>query len=92
MSQTISMQPARRLSISYRTFLNGFLWVFISLGSFTFIEPAPYDILSLLIVPVWLFGGFKIHRSVVPLVAVLFVYNIGGFKDLAATGIEIEKV
>lgn len=82
MSHTITMQPAGRLNSSYRAFLNGFLWVFISLGSFTFIEPAPYDILSLLIVPVWFFGGFKIHRSVVPLVFVLFVYNIGGFISL----------
>lgn len=82
MSHTISMQPARRPALSYRTFLNGFLWVFISLGSFTFIEPAPYDLLSLLIVPVWFVGGFKIHRSVVPLVAVLFVYNVGGFISL----------
>ncbi len=82
MSQTISMQPARRLTFSYRKFLNGFLWVFISLGSFSFIEPSPYDILSLLIVPVWFFGGFKVHRSVVPLVFVLFLYNIGGFFSL----------
>ncbi len=82
MTQTLTMQPTRRLTLSYRKFLNGFLWVFISLGSFSFIEPSPYDILSLLIVPAWFVGGFKVHRSVVPLVAILFTYNLGGFFSL----------
>lgn len=82
MSYAEALQPQRRLTMSYRTFLNGFLWVFLSLGSFSFLEPSPYDILSLLIVPLWMLGGFKINRSVVPLIFILFFYNVGGFFSL----------
>ena len=82
MSYAEALRPHRRLTMSYRTFLNGFLWVFLSLGSFSFLEPSPYDILSLLIVPLWMLSGCKIHRSVIPLVFTLLVYNIGGFFSL----------
>ncbi len=66
--------PRRRLAFSYQKFLDGFLWVFIALGSFTFIEPAPYDLLSLAIVPLWAIAGFRIHRSIVPLFVLLALY------------------
>ena len=82
MSYAEALQPQRRLTMSYRTFLNGFLWVFLSLGSFRFLEPSPYDILSLLIGPLWLVSGCKIHRSVVPLVFSRFSDNIVGFFSL----------
>lgn len=74
--------PRRRLAFSYQKFLDGFLWVFIALGSFTFIEPAPYDLLSLAIVPLWAIAGFRIHRSIVPLFVLLALYLVGGFFSL----------
>ncbi len=74
--------PQRRWTFSYQKFLDGFLWAFIALGSFTFIEPAPYDLLSLAIVPLWAFGGFRIHRSIVPFFVLLGLYNVGGLISL----------
>ncbi|HMK90005.1 MAG TPA: O-antigen ligase family protein [Methylocystis sp.] len=72
----------RRFAFRYATLINLLLWIFIFLGSFTFVEPSPYDVLSVIILPVWFFSGFRIHRSVVPFVALLFVSLLTHFLGL----------
>lgn len=62
--------PARsRYILNYDALVNSLLFVLVSLGSFTFIEPSPYDVTLIAVLGVWLFSGFRIHKSVLPIAA-----------------------
>ncbi len=61
--------------IRYNAIINALLWLLFSFSSFTFIEPAPYDIILVVFIGVWLFSGFHIHRSSIPIIA-LSVFSI----------------
>ncbi len=73
---------ARPLTFNYWSLLNGLLWLAVAFSSFTLVEPAPYDILLLLLWVVWFFSGFRLHKSVIPFVALLFLHNLAGFFAL----------
>ncbi len=73
-------RPGARLD--YGQVINGTFAVFIFCGMVAIIEPSPYDFASLIAIPVWFLGGFKVHRSVVPLFFLIFFYNLGGFIGL----------
>ena len=64
---------APRFTFRYSKLINFLLFIFIAVGSWTFIEPSPYDIMSLIIVPVWFLGGFRVHKSAMVLFGLLFV-------------------
>ena len=73
--------PAGRRA-EYGAIVNWSFALFIFCGSVAIIEPSPYDFASLAAIPIWFLGGFKVHRSVVPLFALIFFYNLGGFIGL----------
>ncbi len=58
------------------------LRLFVFLGFIALIEPSPYDLAFFLVVPVWFVGGFTIHRMIVPLLALLFLWTLGGYISL----------
>jgi hypothetical protein len=72
--------PGRR--IAYGSLVNAGFAVFIFCGSVAIVEPSPYDFASLVAIPIWFFGGFKVHRTFLPLFALVVLYNLGGFIGL----------
>ena len=56
------------------------LWLFIASGWLVVIEPAPYELLFLVVLTVFLLtGGLVATALVAPLIAFSVLYNIGGF-------------
>src|ERR1700684_2335188 len=71
-----------RLAIDYGALVNRTFALFVFLGFIALIEPSPYDLAFFLVVPVWFLGGFTIHRMIVPLLALLFLWTLGGYISL----------
>jgi hypothetical protein len=55
----------------------------IFLGFFVFVEPAPFDLLAVIFIPVVLFTGFRLNGLLLTLAVILLLYNLGGFMSLA---------
>ena len=77
-------------SVDYGSIVNASFALFVFCGSVAIIEPSPYDFASLLAIPVWFLGGFKVHRTFLPLLALMFFYNLGGFIGLIPYIVEPE--
>ncbi|MCX7900363.1 MAG: hypothetical protein N2444_09840, partial [Methylocystis sp.] len=54
--------------LDYGKFVNANLFLLVASGSFTFLEPSPYDIFLFVFGAVWFFSGFRVHISVLPIV------------------------
>ena len=72
--------PARTFHL--QKILNWLFALFVFCGAISFIEPSPYDFVSLVVIPLWFFAGFKVHRSFVLFGCLMIVYNIAGFISL----------
>ena len=70
--------PARRLFVPSRALLNAGLAIVVFLGGFVIIEPAPYELLLIALMAVWLFAGLRVTRYVLPLIVLLLLYLTGG--------------
>jgi len=90
MSISQTQAVPRRLTFHSGKLLNGLLWLTVAFSSLTFLEPSPYDILLGLLCLVWFFGGFRVHRSVIPVALFLFLHNLGGFLALIPHFSEID--
>lgn len=73
--------PHGRL-LNYRRLLNALFWITSFSGSIVFIEPSPYDILVLLTMAVWLLGGVRVRREVLPGIFLLCMWTLGGYLSL----------
>lgn len=79
----ISAPPIRPvLRLRYSRFLNVVFALFIVCGAIAFIQPSPYDLLSLVVMPLWFIGGFRVRRGVVPFVVLIVLYDLAGFIAL----------
>ncbi len=76
--------------VDYGTVVSWSFALFVFCGSVAIIEPSPYDFASLIAIPIWFLGGFKLHRSFLPLLALIFLYNLGGFIGLIPYIVEPE--
>jgi O-antigen ligase len=72
----------RRWVFDYNRLVDGLFWLTMFSGSVVFIEPSPYDILILGTLLLWAFGGFSIHRAVLPQLMFLALWVLGGFIGL----------
>ena len=63
--------PSRRL-------LKAGLALVVFLGGFVIIEPAPYELVLIPLMTVWMFAGLRVTRYVLPLIVLLFLYLAGG--------------
>ncbi|MGJ3261951.1 MAG: O-antigen ligase family protein [Salinarimonas sp.] len=61
----------------------GALWLMGYGGGFAFVEPSPWEIGFFLVLVVLGVGGLRLHRSSLPMVALLALFNIGGVFSLA---------
>jgi hypothetical protein len=76
--------PARRprLTIDYQRVVNAAFGLQMFAGMVSLIEPSPYDFVTMLAIPIWAFGGFKLHRAVVPVLLLWAVFETAGFLAL----------
>ena len=81
-------RPAWRAD--YGAVINWSFAVFIFCGAVAIVEPSPYDFASLVAIPVWFLGGFKVHRTFLPLLGLIVLYNLGGFIGLVPYIVEPE--
>ena len=70
-------------TIRYESIVGGAVYLFLFCGSISLIEPSPYDFMSLVAIPLWFFGGFRLHRSLIFVLGVWTLYNVVGFISLA---------
>jgi hypothetical protein len=54
------------------------------------IEPSPYDIVSLLVIPLWAIGGFSVHRSQLLVIFLWTAFEASGFLTLLPYWNEID--
>ena len=69
------------LSVSRQNFELGLLWFTMALSGLLFIEPAPFDLMIVVLVGVWLFSGLHIPRTLtlpIVLVGLLTVTGLVG--------------
>lgn len=78
----VTAPASRRLVFKRDALLNGLFATMIFFGFLVFVEPAPYDLFAVVLMPVMLFNGFKLDRVLLTLTIVLLLYNLGGFFSL----------
>ena len=65
------------LAVSLERLRGALLWLTGLAGAFVFMEPSPYEIASLLTMPVFVFTGLTLTSAITPLIVMLMLYNIG---------------
>lgn len=78
---SVTAQAAPRL-FDYEKLVGVFVFIFVTCGAIGVIEPSPYDFASLVAMPLWFFGGFRIHRSFLVFGFLILLFNIMGFLAL----------
>ena len=82
--------PAAAWRPDYGNLVNGSFALFVFCGAVAIVEPSPYDFASLVAIPIWFLGGFRVHRTFLPFFALISLYNIGGFIGLIPYIVEPE--
>jgi hypothetical protein len=59
------------------------LWLFVASGWLVIVEPSPYELLFVLALLAFLPNALSVHPSLLPPIAFLVLYNIGGALSLA---------
>jgi hypothetical protein len=54
------------------------IWLLVFLGGFVIVEPAPYDLLLVVMILVWSVFGLRLNRFTMPMVTLLVAYVAGG--------------
>jgi hypothetical protein len=82
MSIAAPAAESRPLSFDYQRLVNAVFAVFIFSGIISVIEPSPYDFISLLAIPIWFIGGFRLHAALIPILFLYTSFEIAGFSSL----------
>jgi hypothetical protein len=83
----MSLAPTYRetrlpLTFDYQKLVNATFAVFVFSGIISVIEPSPYDFMALVAIPLWFIGGFRLHASLIPILALYALFVIAGFIAL----------
>lgn len=70
------------LRISFAAIKRGVLWLLTASSGFALIEPSPYELVFLLAAFIFALTGIRFSQKLVPLLALLLLYNIGGAFSL----------
>jgi hypothetical protein len=84
--------PALRGPWSWERIVLALLWVFVACGAVSLIEPSPYDLMFVVTAPLWAIGGFRLHRSLGPILFLWVFYLFAGFLALMPYVIEPDPV
>jgi hypothetical protein len=68
--------------LNYRRLVNWAFATFVCSGIISALKPSPYDFLFLIVAPLWLVGGMKIHRGVMFILVLWCILEISGFIAL----------
>ncbi|MBL8791866.1 MAG: O-antigen ligase family protein [Rhizobiales bacterium] len=63
---------------------NGLVWLMFAVSFVVFVEPAPVDVMFLTVLVGFFSGRFNPSISIMPLIMMLIVYNIGGIGSFFA--------
>ena len=77
-----AVDGARPFVFDYEKLVGAFVYIFVAFGAIGVIEPSPYDLASLVAMPLWFLGGFTIHRSFIVFGFLIILYTITGFLAL----------
>ena len=78
MTTAKDISTPRQIALPYSWVQNAALWLFIASSWFVFIEPAPYELLFVITLLLFLPGGLAVSSVLVPLIVFLILYNLGG--------------
>lgn len=97
MSEAAISAPISYATTPLRTFkqrrlVHVLFFMLIVSSSISFIEPSPYDFISLIAIPLWFISGFRVHRMFVPFFALLTIYMLAGFISLTPYWSEKDSV
>lgn len=81
--QAVSGTVAAPATATFRLIGTAMLALGVFLSGFVLNEPAPYELFMLGLIAIWAFCGLRISRTVMPLLVLLVLFNIGGM--IAAT-------
>lgn len=81
-STTSDATSRHGLVLHYRRLVNGLFALFVFSGMISALKPSPYDFLSLLVMPLWFLGGFRIHRGTIFILVLWCIFEIAGFAAL----------
>ena len=73
---------ARPYALPLDTLQRGILWLLIAVSWCVFVEPAPYELVFIIALVLFLPYGMSASRALVPLVAFLLLYNLGGILSV----------
>lgn len=79
---TAPLSSAHPALLSMAAVQRAALWLMIASGFVVSIEPAPYELLFVVALAVFLAGGLQVSIIFAPLIAFLALYNIGGFLSV----------
>lgn len=68
--------------LNYQRLLNWSFAIFIFTGIINALKPSPYDFIFLIVAPLWLLSGVKIHRGVIFILILWCILEISGFIAL----------
>lgn len=71
-----------RKGVRYESIVSAAVWIFLFCGSISLIEPSPYDFMSLVAIPLWFFGGFRLHRALILILAFWTINLVNGYIAL----------
>ena len=69
---------AVKLLLGGQALANAALAFSVFLGGFVIYEPAPYELFLTGLLGIWIIGGMRVPRTVLPLLVLLLLFNCGG--------------
>lgn len=82
MTTLTAVQPFPEGRVRLRPLGDIGLWLAVFSGGFVFIEPSPYELVLVLLIPAFLFAGLPVRASSGPLLAGLMLFAAGGFLSV----------
>lgn len=80
-AQPFTTRPieARLLGVSFEQARAAAVWLMMASSFFVVVEPAPVDLMFLVVLLMFLTSGLTVSMLVVPMILYLLLYNLGGF-------------
>lgn len=81
-SHAFEFTPAQKNRAIAGLLLGLAIWLGAFLSGFVIAEPAPYELLMAMVIPLWALSGPIMPRTILPLIALLVVFNVGGIISM----------
>lgn len=74
--------PSLRGQWTWERLLQAAFFWFVAAGAISLIEPSPYDLMFLIVTPMWLISKPRVHKSLAAILFLWIVYLFAGFLTL----------